>query len=199
MAFPVTSMSAYGSGAAFKTIQGVPGRGRGRPRGSLDRRYAAYGGVFGYRRFLSEQRKIARARLQQQQMMMKQQRIPQYEQQQYQQQVSQQEQQLPPELQGQGVTPEYSQFQQEQAQMQQVPQQVQYEQPQQYQQPQPQQQEIRTPFKSSGGSPYPPVPRQGLTPTRQTIQQGYVESVDAFTGRRFMKQLPKTERWAGSQ
>jgi hypothetical protein len=61
------------------------------------------------------------------------------------------------------------------------------------------QREIRPVFKSSGGSPYPAVPRQGLTPSRQTIPYGYVESVDAFTGRRFLKQLPKTEKWAGGR
>jgi len=104
-------------------------------------------------------------------------------------------------MQGQGITPEYSQSPQEMPQQMQYQEaQVQYE-PQQYQyqpqpqvvQQQPQQDEIKTVFKSAGGHPYNPVPRQGLTPTSQTINSGFVESVDAFTGRRFMKQLPRTK------
>jgi hypothetical protein len=185
VAFPVPSLTSYGSGDGDKTVSGVPGRGRGRPRGSLDRRYAQYGGVFGYRRYVSEQKRALRIQLQKQQ--------PQYEQQQYQQQqqMSQQEQQLPQEMQGQGITPEYSQYQ-----MQQQPvQQYQQEQPNLQMQP-PQQNEIRTPFKSSGGSPYPPVSRTPLAQPKQTIPYGYVESVDAFTGRRFMKQLPQKEKWS---
>ena len=199
MAFPMPSMQSYGSGSGDKTISGVPGRGRGRPRGSLDKRYAQYGGVFGYRRYVSDQKRALRIQFQRQQQMMKmnaQKQMPQYEQQQYQQQ--QQEQQLPPELQGQSVTPDYSQYQAQQAQYEQPQQvqQVQYPQQYQVQQQEPSPREIKTVFKGSGGSPYPPVPKQGLTPTRQTIQQGYVESVDLMTGRRFMKQLPQKERWS---
>ena len=70
--------------------------------------------------------------------------------------------------------------------------------PNQYSQ-QSQQRPIRTVFKSSGGSPYPPVNNRSLAPTNQTIPYGYVESVDTMTGRRFLKQLPKTEKWAGQQ
>ena len=208
--FPVPSLTSYGSsGGGRKTVSGVPGRGRGRPRGTLDPRYARFGGVFGYRKYLSQQRQLAREQLQRQAIAMRQARQqPQYEQQQYQQAYpQQQEQQLPPEMQGQGITPEYSQSPQEMPQQMQYQEaQVQYE-PQQYQyqpqpqivQQQPQQDEIKTVFKSAGGHPYNPVPRQGLTPTSQTINSGFVESVDAFTGRRFMKQLPRTEKWAGGQ
>jgi len=35
-------------------------KGRGRPKGSLDKRYAPYGGVFGYRKYVSEQKKKMR-------------------------------------------------------------------------------------------------------------------------------------------
>jgi len=207
MAYPVTSMTSYGSGGAYKTIQGVAGRGRGRPRGSLDKRYAQYGGVFGYRRFISDQKRALRAQLQKQQEGMAMQRIkqqPQYEQQQYQEQV--QASQVPQELQGQGMTPEYAAYLQSQQQQvpQQVPQQVQQFQ-QQEQQPfqqytqqasQPVQGEIKTVFKSSGGTPYT-IPKTGLRPTRETIPYGYVETVDAFTGQRMMKPLPRKEKWSG--
>jgi hypothetical protein len=178
---PAVSYTDTGKGYR---VSGIPGR-KGRPKGTLDPRYAAYGGVYGYRRYKSMMKKQEKLQVQQMQMAMRQARQPQYEQQQYQQQVQMSQQQLPQEMQGQNIQTDYSQFQQAE---QQVPQEPQY--------PQQQQREIRTPFKSSGGSPYPPVPRQGLTPTRQTIQQGYVESVDAFTGRRFLKQLPQKERWA---
>lgn len=182
--FPIPSMTSYGSGA--KTIQGIPGRGRGRPRGSLKKEYAAYGGVYGYRRYVSEQKRLFREQFKMKAQIEKQQRMPQYEQV----QQVQQQTQLPPELQNQGVTPDYSQYQQVQE-------------PQQYQYPQQQapqeapQQAIATVFKSSGGSPYPPVSRQPLAQPRQTIPYGYVESVDSFTGRRFLKKLPPTERWSG--
>lgn len=79
--------------------------------------------------------------------------------------------------------------------------QPQYQQPQQYPQypqqmpQQPQQRVIGTIFKSAGGSPYPPVNRQPLQATNQTIPQGFVEVVDSFTGRRYYKPLPRKESW----
>jgi hypothetical protein len=193
--FPVESMSSYGSG--MKTVQGRPGVGRGRPRGSLDVRYAKFGGVYGYRRYKSEQKRLLRLQLQAQEEQIKaqrrMQRMPQYE------------QQLPQEMQGQQVTQDYSQFEQkqpvQQVQVQVQPQQMPQQYPiQQYQQPQPQmppqviQREIRPVFKSSGGSPYK-IPQRGLAPTRETMQAGYIEVADPFTGKRYMKQLPQREGW----
>ena len=178
---PVQNLTSYGSGES-KTTAGVPGRGPGRPRGSVDKKYAAYGGVFGYRKYVSEQKRLLREQLKQAKLQ------------------SPQEQQLPEELQGQDITADYPEQQYQQAPVQQqvqVPQQYQQAPVQQVQQQaQPQQREIRTPFKSSGGSPYPPVSRQKLMSGIQTVPQGYVETVDAFTGRRFIKQLPQKERWA---
>lgn len=37
----------------FKTVQGVRTGKKGRPAGTLDKRYAAYGGVYGYRKILA--------------------------------------------------------------------------------------------------------------------------------------------------
>ena len=118
-------------------------------------------------------------------------------------QMQQQIQQVPQEV--QGAIPEYSQFPTETQPVEQVmPQQYsQPPQPQYAQQytPQPKEhqipEEIKPVFKSSGGHPYKAVDRRSLTPTSQTVPYGYVESVDAFTGRRFMKPLPKPEKWTG--
>jgi hypothetical protein len=85
-------MTSYGSGNQNKiTIKGVGTGQRGRPRGSLDKRYAAYGGVYGYRRYVSEQKRLLREQFQQQKQVSQ---VPQYEQQQYNEQVQMQEQQL---------------------------------------------------------------------------------------------------------
>lgn len=40
----------------FKTIQGMKSGKRGRPAGTLDKRYAAYGGVYGYRKAMALER-----------------------------------------------------------------------------------------------------------------------------------------------
>jgi hypothetical protein len=61
--------------------------------------------------------------------------------------------------------------------------------------PEPQKRPIATVFKSSGGSPYPPVNPQQLQPSNQTIPQGYVETTDLMTGRRYMKPVPRKEAW----
>lgn len=222
MAFPPTYLASYGSASGGKTVSGVPGRGRGRPRGSLDRRYAPYGGVMGYRKYLSQQRRTLRDQLQKQAQMMKMNRIkrmPQYEQIQQartvegmnqipqQMQQAQQVQQVPQELQGQmqqDITPDYQQFleqQQMQMQGQQIPQeQVPSRSQSIYNIPNmgsaPPQRPIVPAFKQGSGSPYPPVNRQSLAPSRQTVPQGYVETTDAFTGRRIIKKLPPPERWA---
>lgn len=77
---PVNYMArkAYGSQMApqgYSSSTGVPsvkggskgrGGGRGRPRGSLDRRYAAYGGVYGFRKAMAHQRRMERLQAQQQ-------------------------------------------------------------------------------------------------------------------------------------
>jgi hypothetical protein len=44
-----------------QTISGSRGGGRGRPRGSYDRRYAEYGGVYGYRKALSARLALLKA------------------------------------------------------------------------------------------------------------------------------------------
>jgi hypothetical protein len=43
-----------------RTIKGITRAGRGRPVGTLDKRYAAYGGVYGYRKYLASQLRIQR-------------------------------------------------------------------------------------------------------------------------------------------
>jgi hypothetical protein len=192
MAFPVITAGQTSATYEYQSKRGQM-KGRGRPKGSLDPRYAQYGGVMGFRKYMSSQRRAFRQQLQQQKEMMKVQRqianMPQYEQaQQYQQQ-----QQLPPEMQGQGVTPDYTQFDQADETGQMQPQVEQH--PFEYLQ-EPQKPPVARVFKSYGGSPYQPVDRRSLTPSNQTIQQGYVETTDAFTGRRYMKQLPKPERWS---
>ena len=116
-------------------------------------------------------------------------------------QMQQQIQQVPQEV--QGAIPEYSQFPTETqpVEQQQVMPQPQYRQYAQQYTPQPKEhqipEEIKPVFKSSGGHPYKAVDRRSLTPTSQTVPYGYVESIDAFTGRRFMKPLPKPEKWTG--
>lgn len=184
-AFPmVTPMSG-------KHVMGAPGQ-KGRPRGSLDPRYAKYGGVYGWRKYMSQQRKLQKEQLKQQLILMKQQAVPQYERQQYQSQPASQptpEEQMvaqmeavqqPNTVQAVGTIPQYPQQQY----------------PQQYPQ-ESQKRPIATVFKGSGGKPYPAVESQPLAPSRQTVPYGYVETVDAFTGRRFLKPLPRSERWTG--
>jgi hypothetical protein len=40
----------------FKTVQGVRSGRKGRPQGTIDKRYAAYGGVYGYRKAMALER-----------------------------------------------------------------------------------------------------------------------------------------------
>lgn len=176
MLFPVLPASTATATYQYQSKKGQQS-GRGRPRGSLDPRYAAYGGVYGYRRAMAQKRRELRQQIQMQEEMIRQQRMM---------QRLRPQEQLPEE-----VLPEM-QVQQQLPQPQ-MPQQVQPV----YQMPQTQEQRpIATVFKSSGGSPYPPVDRRPLTPSRQTIQQGYIETTDAFTGERIIKRLPPPERWA---
>lgn len=49
-----------GSMRRVKTIRGVATGRRGRPRGSLDQRYAQYGGVYGYRKYMAQQMRLQR-------------------------------------------------------------------------------------------------------------------------------------------
>lgn len=165
-------------------VMGAPGQ-RGRPRGSLDPRYAPYGGVFGYRKAVAAQKAMFKARMRQIEMQRAQQAQPQYETQQY----------VPPEA--QGAVPDYSQFPQE---MQEMPQEQvpmpQY--PQQQVQPfqylqEPEKRPIVPVFKSSGGSPYPPVDTRPLAPSN--AYSDAIEKVDAFTGRRYFAPKPKPESW----
>jgi hypothetical protein len=230
--FPVIPAAATKATYGEQGSDKKPGGGPGRPKGTV--KYSIQGrpvGVFEWRRYQGEQKRLFRERLKQQQEAYKQQRqlqkyqqMPQYEQVQPQQQT-QYQQQVPQEMQGQGVTPEYSQFPQQvqQAPVQQVQQQQVYQEalpqeeaqlemqpvmpeypaqtyPRQY--PQQPQQSLQRPipqiFRGTGGKPYPAVdmsPQAKLASTRQTIPYGYVESVDSFTGRRFLKQLPRAENW----
>lgn len=162
---------------------GVPGR-KGRPRGTLDPRYAAYGGVYAYRRYLFQQKKLAKQVQAQQAAQGRMQNIPQYETQQY----SPQETQVPQQISSAELQAIQQAQMQEQMRMQ----------PQPQAPPQPIRRPIATVFKGSGGKPYPAVENRPLTPARQTVPYGYVEEVDSFTGRRFIKQLPKPERWSSS-
>jgi hypothetical protein len=101
----------------------------------------------------------------------------------------------------QQVVQQYQQMQQSpqetQGYQQQMPQQQVYQpQPGEYPYPTqvaPPQREVRPVFKSSGGSPYPPVSRQPLQPAN--AHPGYVETVDLFSGKKSFKQLPQAEAW----
>jgi hypothetical protein len=181
-AVPVIPAGATSATTQYQSKKGQMG-GRGRPKGSLDPRYAAYGGVMQYRAYMRDKRKAFKEQMRMQEEQMKLQRqlartksLPQYETQQYQ-EAPQQPQEVPQQ---------YQQVQQQQ----QMPQ---YQ--QEYVQEAPQQPVARV-FKSYGGKPYPAVERQPLTSSRQTAPQGYVEVVDSFTGRRYFKQLPRPERWS---
>ena len=202
--FPVIPTTATSATVQYQSKAGEM-RGRGRPKGSVTYSIPGKGpvGVFEYRAYISQQKRALIQQLRQQVELAKIQRqidrTPQYESMPYKQQV--QGQQVPAELQGQGYTADYTQYQQEQqAQPQQqvvyrgpMPQQV-----QQAPQQMPQKRPIVPVFKSSGGSPYT-IPQEGLTPTKETIPYGYVEAVDSFTGRRYMKPLPPKERWSSAQ
>jgi len=184
---------------------GVPGQ-RGRPRGSYQKEYTKYGGVFGYRKAMALQKKAAKFAKQQAELQAKISGQPQYETQQY---VQEEVPQETP-----GAVPDYEQFQQLQEQAQQG-QEVIYEQAQpqpqappqqypQYQQPQqqyaqaPQQRPIGTVFKSSGGHPYPAVgqgtAQSSLAPSN--ANPDYIEYADAFTGERKWKRKTKSEGWS---
>lgn len=178
-AVPVIPAGATSATTQYQSKKGQMG-GRGRPKGSLDPRYAAYGGVMGYRAYMRDKRKAFKEqmRMQEEQIKMQKQlsRMPQYETQQYQQ------------------TPQQPQEEVQQYQQVQQPQQMpQYQ--QEYAQEAPQQPIARV-FKSYGGKPYPAVERQPLTPSKQTVPAGFVEVVDPFTSKRYLKQLPRPERWS---
>lgn len=169
--------------------------GPGRPRGTYDARYARFGGVFGYRKWLAQQRSAEKETIKR---MLEQKRLaaqPSYERTPYREPAPQQ--QMPQEME---MEMEYEpQVQQVQQMPQQMPQQYPVQQIPIQQVDHSGQRPIGRIFKSYGGSPYPPVERRPLAPTAQTIPAGYIEVVDAFTGQRKLKQLPPTERWAGGQ
>jgi len=191
--FPILPRATTTAVYQYQSKKGMQ-KGRGRPIGSVKYKNPYTGepiGVFQWRKMMGQQRGEFRQKLRMQQELMRRQRmaqsLPQYETQQYQQQ-----QQLPQELQGQGITPEYSQAPE------QMPQQVQYQQqqaPQPFQYVTEEKRPIGRVFKSYGGSPYKPVSNQPLAPSRQTIPYGYIESVDLMTSKRFIKALPKKEKW----
>ena len=182
---------------------GVPGQ-RGRPRGSLDPRYAAYGGVFQYRKAMALRKKAAKFAKQQAELQVKMSGQPQYETQQYQQQVQEQVPQETP-----GAVPDYQQFQEEIAQNQpevvyepaqepqQQVQQVVYQQPQQQYTPETYKRPVVPVFKSSGGSPYgtkAPIVQESLAPSN--TYGDYIEYADAFTGERKWKKKIQPEGWS---
>ena len=154
---------------------------RGRPPGSF--KYP--GGVFAWRKLMRAQKAAARY----QGMLQRTQAAQSYPQmaaaRQAQLQARQMQEYQPQEMQ---QYPEMTPAELLQQQIQQQMSQPQYAQ-------EPQKRPIATVFKSSGGHPYPAVSSQPLASSRQTIPQGYVEVVDSFTGRRYYKQLPKTESW----
>lgn len=152
----------------------------GRPFGSFKDKYAPYGGVYGYRKAMAEKRRMQREAMRQ---VIEQRKVAQapYEYQDYQ----------------ASSNTDQSGTSDQAVVGHQVPQQPKYQQVE-YPQP-PQKPPVKTVFRSSGGSPYPPVNEQPLTSSRQTVPYGYVETVDSFTGRRFLKKLPPTERWSGGE
>ena len=225
MAFPVIPSSALvgAEGAVAKEGTKKPTKGYarpGRPKGTYDPRYEAYGGVFGFRKAVRARRAMEKAKEQLLETQMRQAQMPAYETTPYtpmptelkeaqaqrmQQQIKMLQAGVPPEqIQGLPELPEevadaeqeFSQFQQMQMQ-QQMPQQFQQPQFQQQFQEQPIRRPVARVFRSYGGSPYPPVDSRPLMPSRAI--PGYVEDVDAFTGRRFLRKLPQTEKWAGGQ
>lgn len=176
---PGIPMSATQSGRL--PYQGKTGkRERGRPVGSV--KYP--GGIYAWRKLMRAQKAAAKYQVMQQQINAMQQ-YPKMEAARQMQMQQQQYQQVPQEM--EGLEEEYQQVPQ-------IPQQ--YQQYQQQMPQEPQKRPIATVFKSSGGSPYPPVNSRPLANARQTIPQGYIEDVDSFTGRRFIKKLPPSERWS---
>jgi hypothetical protein len=166
------------------SVAPAPRSGKGRPKGSV--KYP--GGIYKWRKLMRAQKAVARYET-----LLRQSRAMQN----YPQMVAgrillPQEVPIPQEMQ--------PQIQQQVENVQYPQHQTQYEQyqypiqPQQYT-PEPQKRPIATVFKSSGGSPYPPVNPQPLQPSNQTIPQGYVEATDLMTGRRYIKPLPRKEAW----
>ena len=190
MVFPVIPASAIPSATAY---QGKTGKqGRGRPKGTT--KYP--GGIYQWRKL----QRAAKAQAKYQTLLRQSQAMQQYPRMQaaravqlQQQQMQQQPQQVP-----QAQVPQ-QRLLETQGYQQQMPQEQyqEYNYPQQYPQaqPQPQQREIVPVFKSSGGHPYPPVNNQPLQLAKQTVPQGYIETVDLMTGRRYFKQLPQAEAW----
>jgi len=160
----------------------------GRPKGSVKFVSQTTGQPIGVYQWRKEQRALKRM-ARDQQMMAQMRAMQQYPQmvaqRAYNQQMQQQQQVIEQQPQYRQPLPQYQQ-----------PQPV-YQQPYHTQQmpQQPQQRAIGTVFRSSGGSPYPPVDRRPLQATNQTIPQGYVESVDVMTGRRYLKPVPRAEAW----
>jgi len=168
MAFPTTQRSNYQGKKGYAS--------RGRPKGTV--KYKDDQGrpidVFTWRRLQSAKRALIRYNLRAVQAKEQSERLPQYERQQYQPSSEQMDQQQPQQV----------QYQQ--------PQQVQYQQPQ-YVAPQQQRRPIGTPFRSSGGRPYEPVPQERLAHS-QTYADA-VETVDLMSGRRYFKPKPRPEGW----
>jgi hypothetical protein len=219
LAFPVIPAAALPGAERGTQKKGGEVKGyasRGRPVGSYDPRYAAYGGVFGYRRALSARKSLERVKQQLEEEKIRQIQAPrvqavpsQFKETQaalLQRQLKQLQAGVPPEqIQGldmpeqqipqevEGATPDYSQFQE----MQQQQMQEQVQMPQVQQQPfeyLQQERPVGRVFRSYGGSPYPPVDRRPIAPSQQI--PGYIETVDAFTGRRYLKPKPRPEKWA---
>ena len=188
---PVTQAIRQSGIGKVETIKGGKGgeaKGAvGRPKGTYDNRYSAYGGVYGYRKWVSQQKAVRRMAEEQERLMLQaQEKI----------QMAQQAQ-------------EYQQMQQQQYQpqpQQQVQQQMQYEQPQQ-EQPRT---DVKKPFaylfEKKQQMPqqmpqrYQTYPQQQMPQQMPRMQQKqplseYYEDYNSFTGEKVMKKRLPTERF----
>lgn len=185
--YPQIPAQAVATPGQMKAMQkrGVSHSGRGRPTGSY--KYFVGGrpvSVFTYRKVMARQR--AYQRLLAAQKMAETGAMPTY-QSPYQSQASytaslQPQQYQPSQIPINSYTPQLQAQQQASMQAQMA-----------FQPQAPVQREIKTVFKSFGGSPYPPVNPQPLMASDP--YSAYVEDVDLMTGRRFLKMRPKAEKW----
>jgi len=174
---------------------GTKGTGkRGRPKGSYDPKYAAYGGVIAARKFKAQQNRIIRqirAQIEgkqialQRQMMRNPRAYAEYIRRQQIQQMRQM--QLPQQYQPQQYHPQQVATQQQYQYPQEIPQQS-FEQAKQ-------QRPITTIFKSYGGSPYGSQPIVSAYALQTNPQGEWYETVDAFTGQRILKRRLPAEKW----
>lgn len=199
-----------GKGYNYKNYSKVKQyRGRGRPSGSLSAKYAPYGGVYEYRKYmraLKAQQRFQQVRYRVNQRVAQQNNIEipaQQQIQQIQQEQAQYRQQMPQQVQYQQQIPQaprkpfgYLFTKSPPRQIRQIqPQYNRYSvQPQQYpsNEQMPVERAVKPVFKSSGGRPYPPVNRQ---PLQSNPNGEFYEGVDAFTGKQILKKRLPKEAW----